>query len=87
MKVFKFAINIPDQNAANSMKAQLLKIKNIVDCDIDLSDHDKIITIKTIDLSSEKLSKIIFNAGYRNEEIVPEWKKVIKFFTTKDCCK
>ena len=87
MKVFKFATNIPDRNAVEMVRTQLSKINGIVDCNIDLNDPAKIIIIKTIGLSSEKVSRIIFDAGYRNEEIIPGWKKAIKFFTAKNCCR
>ncbi len=86
MKTLKFATNISSNEAVEKIKTQLNESDGIVEWNIDLNDPGKILTIRTVNLSSEKISRIISSAGFKNQEITPGWKKISKRLFTKSCC-
>jgi hypothetical protein len=46
----------------------------------------KILTVKVEGISGKLVAQTIFKAGFRSEEIVPAWKKVLLKTFTKNCC-
>ena len=86
MKTFKFATNINDNKAVEKIKYSLDETGEISEWNINLNDPGKILTVKTENLNSEKISRIISSAGFKNQEITPGWKKITKRLFTKSCC-
>ncbi len=86
MKTLRFATNINDKPALEKIKTHLDGSEGIVAWDLDLENPGKILTVKTEGLTSEKISRIISSAGFKNEEITPGWKRVTKRLFTRSCC-
>ena len=86
MRTIKFATNINSQESIDKIKAKLNESSEIIEWNIDLTDPGKILTVKTENLDSKKISRILSSAGIKNQEIIPGWKRITKCLFTKSCC-
>lgn len=86
MKTLRFRTNIPDNEAVLKLKPHLDGLNGIMDWNINTDEPGKVLLVKVDGISSQSVAQTIFKAGFRSEEIVPVWKKVIKKTFTRDCC-
>jgi copper chaperone len=86
MKTISFRTNIRSKEEVNKLKPYLDSINGISDWNINTDEAGKILTVKLDGADSKVVAQTIFKAGFRSEEIIPAWKKVLKKTFTRDCC-
>jgi copper chaperone len=86
MKTIRFRTNIPNNEAAKTLKPHLDNLNGIVDWNINTDVPGKVLLVKINGITSKLVAQTIFKAGFRSEEIVPVWKKVFKKTFSRDCC-
>jgi hypothetical protein len=86
MKTICFRTNIPDNEAVKKLKPYLDNLNGIVNWNINIEEPGKVLTVKIDGITGKIVAQTIFKAGFRSEEIVPAWKKVLKKTFTRDCC-
>jgi len=86
MKTVNFRTNIRSKEEANRLKPYLEKINGIIDWNLDTEKAGNVLTVKLDSVDSSVVAQSIFKEGFRNEEIIPAWKKVLKKTFTRDCC-
>lgn len=72
MRELKFNTNIKCMGCISKVKPILDKESKIIQWEVDLESPDRILTIKTEELNSEEIKKIVKNAGYTANEIKVE---------------
>ena len=87
MKTLKFATDINNPESINRIKSKLDVFSGISEWNIDTENPNKILTVKGEEIAAADISRVLFDEGFRSAEILPGWKKKIKNFFTKDCCK
>ena len=87
MRTVKFRTNIIDDAAIEKVKPFLNNIAGIKEWHFDNDNSTKILTVKAGEPTNSQIMNAIFTAGFRSELIQPAWKKIIKIFYEKDCCK
>jgi hypothetical protein len=86
MKIISYRTNIPDNEAVKILKPYLDNLNGIIDWNINTEAPGKILTVKVEGITGKLVAQTIFKAGFRSEEIVPSWKKVLIKTFTKNCC-
>jgi copper chaperone len=86
MKTIRFRTNIPDNDAVKKIKPHLDNLNGISEWDINTEEPGKVLTVKVDGITGKLVAQTIFKAGFRSEELVPAWKKVIKKTFSRDCC-
>lgn len=72
MKELKFKSNIKCMGCVSSVKPLLDKESKIINWEVDLESPDKVLTIKSNELSAEDISELVKRAGYFANEIKGE---------------
>lgn len=86
MKTINFRTNIRNKEEVTKLKPYLDNINEIIDWNINTEEAGKVLTVKLDGADSKVVAQTIFNAGFRSEEIIPAWKRVLKKTFTRDCC-
>jgi len=86
MKTVNFRTNIRSKEEASRLKPYLENINGIIDWNLDAEKAGNILTVRLEGVDTNVVAQSIFKAGFRNEEIIPAWKKVLKKTFTRDCC-
>ncbi len=71
MKELKFNTNIKCMGCVSSVKPLLDKESKIINWEVDLNSPDKILTVKSEEMTSEEIAKIVNSAGY-NANVIKE---------------
>ncbi len=72
MRELKFNTNIKCMGCISKVKPILDKESKIVHWAVDLESPDRILTIKSEELNSKEIKRIVRNAGYTANEIKEE---------------
>ena len=75
-RILKFKTNINCNGCKTSVKPFLDSLGEEISWEIDLDNEDKILTVATSEISSDKIIKKVDEAGYTAQEI-PSLKIVI----------
>lgn len=68
-KIMKFKTNISCKGCKSTVKPFLESFKDKISWEIDLDSEDKLLTVTTSEISSDKIVKKIDEAGYEALEI------------------